>query len=218
MERWGARETVLAAATVAGEGAEYVARTSFPICGLHATATRRAALGAVGAGITALGFGRRSAPVFAQTTPAAIPQVVERWAAAWNAHDPAAMTALFTDDGLYEDLAFGASFQGKDGVAEWVTITTSVIPDAAVDLVAAYQAGDRATAEWIFSGSQIAPPDAEGQAPGGTFSIRAASVFELEGDLIRRVSDYYNPTTVQSQPGQATPADASGEPAATPSA
>ena len=65
-----------------------------------AALTRRAALGAAGAGIATLGLGRRPGPALAQATPATIPPVVERWAAAWNAKDPAAMAALFTDDGL----------------------------------------------------------------------------------------------------------------------
>ena len=191
-----------------------MARSSVSSRIAKATTTRRAMLGATGVGVVALGLGQRPSPALSQATPAAVPPAVERWAAAWNAHDPAAMAALFTDDGLDEDLAFGASFRGKEGVAEWVTITSSIISDTAVEVVGAYQAGDRATAEWIFTGSSLIGADgAVAPAPGRPFSVRVASVFELEGDLIRRVSDYYNPTTLQNQPG---PPD--GEAAATPTA
>lgn len=183
-----------------------MAPTSLRITGFRTTATRRAAL-AAGAAAVALGI-RRSASIAAQATPTVIPPTVERWAAAWNDLDPAAMAALFTEDGLYEDLAFGASHRGRDGVAEWVTTTASLIPDARVDLVAAYQAGDRATAEWVFSGSVPGPAGPAGEATRVPFSVRAASLFELTDGLIRHVSDYYNPNTVLGEggpPAAATP-------------
>jgi steroid delta-isomerase-like uncharacterized protein len=193
-----------------------MSRTSTLFRGSDATATRRATLaGAVGA-IAVLATSGRPRPALAQATPAAVPPAVERWAAAWNAQDPAAMAALFTDDGLYEDLAFGATFQGKDGVAEWVTTTSSFITDARVDLVAAYQVGARATAEWIFSGSVPGPAGADEGEALRAFSVRAASLFELEGDLIRHVADYYNPNTVNDPSGQAS--NAATPPAATPPA
>lgn len=179
------------------------------------TVSRRAAFGAAAVGIAALGAGHRPRPSVAQATPEAVPPVVARWAAAWNAQDPAAMAALFTDDGVYEDLAFGASFEGKEGVAEWVGITSSVIPDAAVELVGAFRAGDRATAEWIFTGTQLPAAGIEAQVGRESFSIRVASVFELEGDRIRRVTDYYNPSAAQAQPGAATPTAAPATPLAT---
>lgn len=174
-----------------------------------ATATRRAALGAA-AGLAAFGLGRRSRSASAQSTPATLPPIVERWAAAWNANDPAATASRFTDDGLSQDLAFGASFRGQDGVVEGVAITASVIPDAAVEPVAAFRAGNRVAVEWIFTGSRIALAESPGPTTGETFAVRAASVFESEGDLIRRVSDYYNPTTLRAQTGQAAPAGPTG--------
>lgn len=182
-----------------------------------APVTRRAAVGAAGVGIVSLGLGVRpaSASASAQATPTALPPVVERWAAAWTAHDAEALAALFTADGLYEDLAFGASYQGPDGVAEWMMRTLAFLPDASIELVAAFQAGDRATAEWIFTGTRLAPGGPQEEGDPGTFAVRAASVFELEGDLIRRVSDYYNPTDLSSQPAPANDADTAGE-AATP--
>jgi steroid delta-isomerase-like uncharacterized protein len=172
---------------------------------VNAAVSRRAAV-AAGLGAAAFGLGARPGRVAAQATSAAVPPIVERWAAAWNAHDPAAMAVLFTDDGLYEDLAFGASFTGKDGVAEWVTTTTSFIPDARVDSLAAYRVGDRATAEWVFTGSVSDPAAPDDPAARRPFAVRVASLFELEGDLIRRVTDYYNPTAIDAQVGQ--PADA----------
>ena len=105
--------------------------------------SRRAALrSAVGGGVVAFAAG--AAPrASAQATPTAVPPIVERWAAAWNAHSPEQMAALFTDDGVYEDLAFEFVWQGKEGIATWVTITLAGAPDTRVELVYAFQDGDR---------------------------------------------------------------------------
>jgi steroid delta-isomerase-like uncharacterized protein len=162
--------------------------------------SRRAALrGAVGGGVVALAGG--TARASAQATPTAVPPIVERWAAAWNAHSPEQMAALFTDDGVYEDLAFEFVWQGKEGVATWVTITLGGAPDTRVELVYAFQDGDRAAAHWIFSGTHTGQWGPDLPPTGQPFSLPVASLFELEGDLIRRVGDYYNLATWLRQVG-----------------
>jgi hypothetical protein len=58
-----------------------------------------------------------------------VPRVAQDWLGAWNTGDADRMASLFTPDGTYTDHAFGASFTGPDGAAQWVTITTSSIGD-----------------------------------------------------------------------------------------
>jgi len=195
-------------------------RMAPPSPGRPAAMTRRTALGVAGAGLAAAsGLARSPRPVAAQATPAAIPPIVERWAAAWNAHDPAAMAALFTDDGLYEDLGFEWYSGGKAMIASWVEVTTAGVPDVRIELVEAFQAGDRATAEWNFAGTHTGSFAPDLPPTGRAFSVRAASVFELEGDLIRRVTDYYNLATWQRQLGlEAGPYTPVGRPIGTPPA
>ena len=136
--------------------------------------SRRTALrGAVGGGMLAFVAGSTSHAV-AQGTPTAAPPaappLVERWVDTWNAHSPDQMAALFTEDGVYEDLAFEFVMRGKRGVAAWVTITLAGAPDAHAELLYAFQAGDRAAAHWIFSGTHTGAwgPDLPAVlAPGG---------------------------------------------------
>ena len=177
--------------------------------------TRRAALRGVGGGVVAFAAG--TAPrALAQATPTAVPPIVERWAAAWNAHSPEQLAALFTDDGVYEDLAFEFVLQGKQGVATWVTITLAGAPDARVELVYAFRDGDRAAAHWIFSGTHTAAWGPALPPTGRPFSLPVASLFELEGELIRRVGDYYNLATWLRQVG--LPAGPYAPPGASPAA
>lgn len=127
--------------------------------------------------------------------------VVERWAEAWNAHSPEQMAALFTDDGVYEDLAFGFALEGKEGVASWVSITTAGAPDTHVDVVYSFQVEDRAAAHWICSGTHTGAWGPDLPPTGQPFSLPVGSLFELDGDLIRRVGDYYNLATWLRQVG-----------------
>jgi steroid delta-isomerase-like uncharacterized protein len=127
--------------------------------------------------------------------------VVDRWAEAWNAHSPEQMAELFSADGVYEDLAFGFALEGKEGVANWVSITLAGAPDLHVDVVYSFQVDDRAAAHWIFSGTHTGAWGPDLPPTGEPFSLPVASLFELDGDLIRRVGDYYNLATWLRQVG-----------------
>ncbi len=134
------------------------------------------------------------------------PRAVREWAAAWNTGDAGRMAALFTEDGAYEDHAFQVEFRGRDGIAQWVEITAGSIDDARVEVHEAFRHGDRIAVEWTFSGEDTAGGLA-GQPPTGkSFSVPAASFFEVEGNKIRRVEDYYNLADLLRQLG--LPADA----------
>lgn len=71
------------------------------------------------------------------------PRAVREWAAAWNEGDAGKMAALFAGDGAYEDHAFGVEFRGRDGIAQWVSITNASIDDAHVEIQHAFRHGDR---------------------------------------------------------------------------
>ena len=129
------------------------------------------------------------------------PRPVREWAAAWNTGSPERMAALFTEDGAYEDHAFQVEFRGRDGVAQWVEITNAAIADTRVEVEEASRAGDRIYVEWTFSGTNSAGGLA-GQPPTGkAFSVPAVSVFEMKGNKIRRVEDYYNLADLLRQVG-----------------
>lgn len=139
-----------------------------------------------------------------------VPRPVREWAAAWNTGDPERMAALFTKDGVYEDKAFGAVFEGKEGVAQWVSITTASIDETQVEVHYAFRKGDRIAVRWTFSGTDSAG-GLGGQPPTGrSFAVPAVSVFEVKGNKIERVEDYYNLADLLGQlglpPGGAPPA------------
>ena len=137
------------------------------------------------------------------TTPSAparsVPPVVQAWMDAWNTGDTQGMSELFAEDGVYQDFAFQAQVEGKEGVAVWVELTVRNIPDTQVEIIEAFETGDRIAVTWVFSGTPERIGPIEGT--GASFSVPAVSVFELEGDLITRLGDYYNSADVFGQLG-----------------
>jgi steroid delta-isomerase-like uncharacterized protein len=141
------------------------------------------------------------------TSPGAMPTVAEAWAAAWNSHDPAQMGALFTPDGLYEDMAFGLVSHGTEEITAFANELFTVAPDVRIDSRAGFGTEAWATAEWLFSGTDTG--GLAGAATGKRFEVRGASIFEVADRKIRRVTDYYNAGTILEQlgglPAPATP-------------
>lgn len=135
------------------------------------------------------------------TLPAAsgrpVPAIVQNWADAWNHADAAGMANLFTSDGVYQDFAFQAKNTGQDGVAGWVTLTLKSIPNSHATLLDAFQIGDRAAVQWVFSGT----PVGFGDLGGKSFSVPVTSVFQLKEGKIEQVIDYYNRADIFHQLG-----------------
>lgn len=142
----------------------------------------------------------------ASATPATpFPSIVQRWADAWNTADADGMAELFTADGVYEDVAFQFSSRGKEGVAMWVSITNQGLSGVNVEVIDAFRRGDQVAVRWTFSGTvkALGTTQVEGSKP---FSVPAASLFVMDGDRIRSVTDFYNLADLLRQSG--IPADA----------
>lgn len=118
------------------------------------------------------------------------PAIAQRWMAAWNDKDPAAMSALFTPDGRYEDLAFKISAEGQQGVATWVQISTNHIPDLRGEILDAFQTDDRVSVQWTFSGTPAMLGTVKGT--GKHYSVTVFSILELSDGKILRAADCYN--------------------------
>jgi len=128
-----------------------------------------------------------------------IPAIAEKWAAAWNSKSAQAMADLFTEDGVYEDLAFQFTSAGLKAVAGWISVGANHLPDLKIEITDAFEADDRIAVRWTFS----ATPLLLGTIPstGKRFSVPAASVFELRGGRIAKVQDFYNLADVLRQLG-----------------
>jgi steroid delta-isomerase-like uncharacterized protein len=124
------------------------------------------------------------------------PAIARQWIAAWNSHDPDKMLPLFTDDALYEDVAFGSVNHGKAELRKFVADEYEGVPDLELKLLRAEFVGNHGTIEWTFSGT-----DKGVFKTGKKFSVRGVSVIDLRDGKISRNLDFYDSATIMRQVG-----------------
>lgn len=181
----------------------------------HTRRTLIAIVAIVAAGALGLGGTVAFAPTTAATTavtltavstttaggthsdPQEIPDIAAEWAQAWNNADPQQLAALFTDDARYTDHAFGPTFTGRDGVANWAAITGEGVTGLTVTITSAFQDDDQVAVRWTFDGHVAGAPK--------PFSVPVATILQLRDDKIASCDDFYNLAAVLRQSG--LPAD-----------
>ncbi len=127
-------------------------------------------------------------------------RTIENWASAWSSGDVEQVVSLFTDDCVYEDVTFGLVNRGPAELETFARGAFEAFPDFKVQLTSRFVAGRWAGAEWTMSGTHGG--DLPGlPATGKSFSIRGATIFELQGSKIRRNSDYWDMATFLKQVG-----------------
>lgn len=121
-------------------------------------------------------------------------EVVKAYLAAWNAHDADKAAALFADDVVYYDASVGTPVEGKaDATAKVVASFINAAPDLKWEMVGEPIAqGDMVAFQWKFSGTNTGAWADGTEAANKPFSFPGASVFRIEGGLIKNQSDYYD--------------------------
>ncbi|QXE35626.1 nuclear transport factor 2 family protein [Streptomyces sp. GMY02] len=125
------------------------------------------------------------------------PAIANAWEKAWNSEDPKRLAALFTSDARYSDHALGQTFRGRDGVAQWATVTKQFVNNANVQVNSAFADDGQVAISWTFSGHLAGAPK--------PFSVPAVAILKMRGNKIVTNDDYYNRADVLSQSG--LPAD-----------
>jgi steroid delta-isomerase-like uncharacterized protein len=130
-----------------------------------------------------------------------VEKTLEAWAADWSSPDKVDhLLSLFTDDCIYEDVTLGIVHHGKSELKAFAEGIFAAFPDFKIEPTARFVAGGWAGMEWIMSGTH------KGDLPGmpatnERFSIRGATILEVESDKIKRCSDYWDLTTFLKQVG-----------------
>lgn len=105
--------------------------------------------------------------------------LLDRFAAAWNAHDVEALVDCMTDDGIFYGSIgpqpSGATSRGVSALRAGFSAVWEMFPDAAWSDVNHIIAGDRAVTEWRFTGTR---------GDGTSVDVRGADIFTLRGGKI----------------------------------
>jgi steroid delta-isomerase-like uncharacterized protein len=120
----------------------------------------------------------------------------DKWAAAWNSHDPEKMLAVFTDDIVYEDVAFGEVSHGQAELRKFAAEEFEGVPDLQLKVEGVHVAKGHGTIEWSFSGT-----DKGVYKTGKKFTVRGVSVIDVREGKISRCLDFYDTGTIMRQVG-----------------
>lgn len=139
-----------------------------------------------------------------EATPTGIPPVLLAWLEGFSAEDPEAFAALYTEDGVFEEVPTGTMARGRDEIAAYMAQIFAGAAESRAEATGGFQAGDRAVMEYTVT--------VVDQASGRPFTFRGVVIAELEGERLRRTTEYYDVATILGQlgllGGAATPAAA----------
>ena len=106
--------------------------------------------------------------------------------AGFNAHDPDAILAWFTEDAVF-DAPRGAEpggrrYVGRDAIREGFVQRFAGIPDIRYEDDRHFVAGDRGVSEWTIRGTM---------ATGEPIEVRGCDLWEFRGALVSRKDSYW---------------------------
>ncbi len=132
-----------------------------------------------------------------EATPAAsteeFPPVLIAWLDAFGVGDPEAFAALYTEDGVMEDVPNGVIATGREEIAEAIAVTFATVSESEAVPIGGFQAGNMVALEY-----QVNAIAADGTTP---LSFRGVVIAEIEGDLLKRTTEYFDVLTILSQLG-----------------
>jgi steroid delta-isomerase-like uncharacterized protein len=124
----------------------------------------------------------------------------KREAEAWNAHDPAAVAAVYAEDATLHD-AGGETARGRDAIAARTKLYMDAFPDMRLDVESIEVDGNRFTLEWKASGTNTGSL-AGLAATSKSVVVEGCDVAEVGDDgLVRREIDYWNEASLMRQLG-----------------
>jgi steroid delta-isomerase-like uncharacterized protein len=165
-----------------------------------------AGAGAVAAALGALGLRTSARPVAAQDEQAD-QEVLAAWSAAWSSGSAEGAAAVYTEDGVYEDIPFGETVQGRAAIAEYWQAYFEEAQEGALTIESAVAIPGGFVVQWR---------DEFTHAPtGAPVSYRGISILEVADGQVARETAYYDQATIYTQEGGTCEGPAA-EPAATP--
>ena len=93
---------------------------------------------------------------------AELQEFIDRYNAAWNAHDVDAIVAMHTVDSVFENHTTGDVNVGKDAIAKAITGIFGVFPDLSFEARSQYIRDDLVVQEWTARGTHEGPMNRSG--------------------------------------------------------
>ena len=130
---------------------------------------------------------------------------IDDYVAAWNAHDPVAVTDFMTNNVVYVDFGLGEEYRGIEAVRDFVAgMELGFSSNYRFTLELAIVTEDAYAYEWTMTGTNDGDDEEHGfPATGERFEIPGVSIGTLHNGRIRENRDYWNMSTYLNQVGLA---------------
>jgi steroid delta-isomerase-like uncharacterized protein len=131
-------------------------------------------------------------------------EFIDRYNAAWNAHDVEAIVSMHTEDSVFENHVTGDRNVGREQVGNAVAGIFSVFPDLSFETRRAYVREDLVVQEWTARGTHEGTMRRSGiEVPptGRRVEYKGMDVIPIRDGLVARKDVYSDSVTLLRQLG-----------------
>ena len=131
-------------------------------------------------------------------------EFIDRYNAAWGAHDVGAIVEMHTDDSVFENHVTGDMNVGRVEIGKAIAGIFSVFPDLSFETRRAYIRDDLVVQEWTARGTQEGTMTRSGvEVPptGKKVEYRGMDVIPIRDGLVARKDVYSDSVTLLRQLG-----------------
>ena len=135
---------------------------------------------------------------------AELQDLIDRYNAAWNAHDVETIVSMHTDDSVFENHVTGDRYVGPEAIGQAVASIFSVFPDLTFESRRAYIRDDLVVQEWTARGTHRGPMTRSGivvEPTGGSVEYKGMDVIPIRDGLVARKDVYSDSITLLRQLG-----------------
>jgi steroid delta-isomerase-like uncharacterized protein len=129
---------------------------------------------------------------------------IDRYNAAWNAHDVDAILEMHTDDSVFENHTTGDVNVGREAIGEAIRGIFTVFPDLEFETRRRYIRDDLVVQEWTARGTHLGKMTRAGlevEPTGRAVEYRGVDVIPVDGGLVVRKDVYSDGVTLLRQLG-----------------
>jgi steroid delta-isomerase-like uncharacterized protein len=129
---------------------------------------------------------------------------IDRYNAAWNAHDVEAIVRMHTDDSVFENHVTGDVNVGREAISRAVSGIFAVFPDLAFETRRAYVRDNLVVQEWTARGTHEGTMTRSGmEVPptGRKVEYKGMDVIPIRDGLVARKDVYSDSVTLLRQLG-----------------
>ena len=135
---------------------------------------------------------------------AELQEFIDRYNAAWNAHDVEAIVTMHTEDSVFENHVTGDRYEGREAIARAITGIFGVFPDLSFEARRQHLREDLVVQEWTARGTQLGAMTRAGiqvEPTGRTVEYRGMDIIPIRDGLVARKDVYSDSITLLRQLG-----------------